>query len=57
MKHKERKEFKKNEESISKLWQNPKQPNIHVNRLPEGRKKEGWTVKMIEEIMVKNFQM
>ena len=38
--NKRKKEFKKNEDSISSLWDNFKRPNIHIMGVPEGQEKE-----------------
>ena len=38
--NKRKKEFKKNEDSISSLWDNFKKFNIHITGVPEGEEKE-----------------
>ena len=48
---KKKKDWKKNEQSISELWNNFKQSNMHVNGVPKG----GGTGKKIEEIRFEIF--
>ena len=38
------------------MWDNIKQPNLHIIRIPEGeKKKEKWIEDIFEEIMAEKF--
>ena len=50
-----KKESKKNEDSVSSLWDNLKHSNIHIIRMPEGEKKEQEFGKLSEKIVKQNF--
>ena len=50
-----KKESKKNEDSVSSLWDNFKHTNIHIRGVPEGEEKEQEIGKLFEKIMKKNF--
>ena len=50
-----KKESKKNEDSVSSLWDNLKHSNIHIIRMPEGEKKEQEFGKLSEKIVKENF--
>ena len=52
---KEKKDWKKNEESLRELWDNVKRTNIHIIGVPEGEEREKGTEKIFQEIIVKNF--
>ena len=45
---------KKNEDSISSLWDNFKQSNIHIIVVPEGEEKEQEIGNLFEKIMKEN---
>ena len=50
-----KKELKKNEDSVSSLWDNFKCSNIHIVGVPEGREKEQEIRNLFEKIMKGNF--
>ena len=50
-----RKKNPKNEDSISRLWDNFKKSNIHIIRVPEGEEKEQEVGNLFEKIMKENF--
>ena len=50
-----KKESKKNEDSLSSLWDNFKRSNVHIIELPEGEEKEKETGNLFEKIMKENF--
>ena len=52
---KRRKKNPKNEDSISRLWDNFKKSNIHIIRVPEGEEKEQGAGNLFEKIMKENF--
>ena len=53
--NKKKKEFKKNEDSISSLWDNFKKSNIHIIGVPEREEKEQEIGNLFEKIMKGNF--
>ena len=53
--NKKKRESKKNEDSVSSLWDNFKQSNIHVIGVPEGEEKEQEIGNLFEKIMKENF--
>ena len=52
---KEKKDWKKNEESLRELWDNVKSTNIHIIGVPEGEEREKGTEKIFQEIIAENF--
>ena len=48
------KRMKRNEESLTDLWDNIKRTNIHIIGVPEGEEREKGPEKISEEIIVKN---
>ena len=46
---------KKNEDSISSLWDNFKHSNIHIIGVPQGEEKEQEMANLFEKIMKENF--
>ena len=46
---------RKNGSNIRDLWDNTKQDNLHIIRIPEGEEKEKWTENIFEEIMAEHF--
>ena len=46
--------MKRTEDSLRDLWDDIKQTNIQIIRVPEEEKKKGYE-KIFEEIIVKNF--
>ena len=50
-----KKKIQKNEDSVSHLWGNFKQSNIHFIGVPEGEKKEQEIGNLFEKIMKENF--
>lgn len=52
---KDAEETKKNEQSISKLWDDFKWPNIRVCGVPRGEERERKGCKKLEEIMIENI--
>ena len=55
MEQNKEKRMKRNEDSLSDLWDNIKCTNIHIIGIPEGEEREKGPEKMFEEIIVKNF--
>ena len=53
--NKTKRESKKNEDSVSRLWDNFKQSNIHFIEVPEGEEKDQEIVNVFEKIMKENF--
>ena len=53
--NKKKRESKKNEGSVSSLWDNFKQSNIHITGVPEGEEKEQEIGNLFEKIMKENF--
>ena len=53
--HKKEKESKKNEDSVSSLWDNFKHSNVFIVGVPEGEEKEKEIGNLFEEIMTENF--
>ena len=51
----EEKEFKKNEDSISRLWDNFKKSNILIIGVPEEGEEEAEIRNLLEKIMKENF--
>ena len=49
------KRIKKNEDSISSLWDNFKRSNIHIIGVPEGEEKEQEIGNLFQKIMKENF--
>ena len=49
------KRMKRNEDSLRDLWDNIKQNNIRIIRVPEGEVREKASEKIFEEIIVENF--
>ena len=49
------KRMKRNEESLTDLWDNIKCTNIHITGVPEGEEREKGPKKISEEIIVENF--
>lgn len=47
--------MKKNEWSLREMWDNIKQTNKHVIKIPEGKKREKGKEKIFKEVMAKNF--
>ena len=56
MQNKKRKECKKNEDSISSLWDNFKRFNVRIIGVPEGEEKEQ-EIKNLSEIIVKETSL
>ena len=52
---KKKRESKKNEDSVSSLWDNFKHTNIHIRGVPEGEEKEQEIGKLFEKIMKENI--
>ena len=50
-KNKKKKESKKNEDSVSNLWDNFKHSNIHIIGVPEGQENEQENKKLFEKII------
>ena len=50
-----KKEYKKQEDSVSSLWDNFKRSNIHITGVPEGEEKEQEIGNLYEKIMRENF--
>ena len=55
MQNKKRKECKKNEDSISSLWDNFKRFNVRIIGVPEGEGKKQEPGNLFEKIMKTNF--
>ena len=53
--NKKKRESKKNEGSVSSLWDNFKQSNIHITGVPEGEEKEQEIGNLYEKIVKENF--
>ena len=53
--NKKKKESKKNEDSISSLWDNFKKFNVHIIEVSEGEEKEQEIGNLFEKIMKENF--
>ena len=53
--NKKKKESKKNEDSVSSLWENFKHSNICIIGVPEGEEKEQEIGNLLEKIMKENF--
>ena len=51
----QKKEKKRNEDSLRDLWDNIKQTNIHVVWVPEGEEREKGTENIIKDIIAENF--
>ena len=51
----EEKRIQKTEDGVSSLWNNCKCSNIHIIRVPEGKKKEQEIGNVFERIMKENF--
>ena len=49
------KRMKRNEDSLTDLWDNIKLNNIRIKGVPEGEEREKGREKIFEEIIVKNF--
>ena len=49
------KRMKRNEDSLTDLWDNIKRNNIRIIGVPEGEEREKGPEKIFEEIIVKNF--
>ena len=49
------KRMKRNEDSLRDLWNNIKNTNIRIIRVPEEEEKKKGTEKIFEEIIVENF--
>ena len=49
-------QMRKHESNIRELWDNTKQTNLHIIRIPEGGEKEKGIENIFEEIMAKTFQ-
>ena len=49
------KRMKRNEDSLRDLWNNIKNTNIRIIRVPEEEEKEKGPEKICEEIIVENF--
>ena len=47
--------MKRNEDSLSSLWDNVKGTNIHIIGVPEGREREKGSEKIFEEIIAEEF--
>ena len=47
--------MKRNEDSLSDLWDNIKRNNIRIIGVPEGEEREKGPEKIFEEIIVENF--
>ena len=55
IKQHEQKKNPKNKDSISSLWDNLKQSNIHIIGVPEGEEKEQEIENLFEKIKKENF--
>ena len=55
MEQNKEKRMKRNEDSLSDLWDNIKCNNVHIIGVPEGEEREKGRKKIFEEIIVKNF--
>ena len=53
--NKKKKESKKNEDSVSSLWENFKHSNICIIGVPEGEEKQQEIGNLFEKIMKDNF--
>ena len=53
--NKKKKELKKNEDSISSLWDNFKRSNIHIIGMPEGEEREQEFENLFEKTMTEIF--
>ena len=51
----EEKRIKKNEDTVSSLWDNFKRANIRIKEVPEGEQKEQEIRNLFEKIMKENF--
>ena len=51
----QKKRMKRNEDSLTDLWDNMKCTNMHITGVPEGEEKEKGPEKIFEEIIVENF--
>ena len=51
----QKKEKKRNEDSLRDLWDNIKHTNIHVVWVPEGEEREKGTENIIKDIIAENF--
>ena len=47
--------MKRNEDSLTDLWDNIKRKNIRITGVPEGEEREKGPEKILEEIIVENF--
>ena len=51
----QKKRMKRNEDSLTDLWDNMKCTNMHITGVPEGEEKEKGPEKIFEEIIAEKF--